>query len=105
MEWQDFCLYYEEITVCKINPMHFHSSFPMVNNQRKSNYVRMTVTTPGTYSLSIWQESRRKYSEDPDFIYSNSRIIVMREGQKGKLAYIGAMNTTNLQVCNVEVAL
>lgn len=85
MCWNDFCKYYGSITICKINPTNVHTSYRMINNKKKSNYIRMTVSTEGTYDIFICQESKRKYASNKNFTSSNSRIIIMKEGKNGKL--------------------
>lgn len=67
-----------DITICKINPTNVHSSFRMINNKRKSNYVKVNVVTEGTYDIFICQEERRKYAGQ-EYQYSNARLIIMKE--------------------------
>jgi catalase len=93
MVWADYCKYYGNISVCKINPINVHSSFRMINNKKKSNYVKMSVTTKGTYDVFICQESERKYAGDPNYKYSNARLIIMREGNDGKLEFVAAKSS------------
>jgi hypothetical protein len=51
------------------------------------------VTTKGTYDVFICQESERKYAGDPNYKYSNARLIIMREGNDGKLEFVAAKSS------------
>lgn len=92
MAWKDYCKYYGSISICKINPTYVHTYFRMTNNTKKSNYVKMTVTTQGVYNVFICQEAWRKYATDETFQNSNSRLIIMKERKDKVLTFIGAKN-------------
>lgn len=83
MVWKDYYQLFGDITICKINPTNLHSSFRMINNKRKSNYIRLNVVTEGTYDVFICQEGRRKYAGQ-DYKFANARLIIMREVKEGR---------------------
>jgi hypothetical protein len=57
MNWKDYEKYFGSINICQLNPIYLHTSLRMINNRRKSNYVQMKITTPGTYNIFICQEN------------------------------------------------
>jgi len=55
MHWRDFCRYFGEVVICKINPTYVHESIRVKTNKRKSAYIKMHVKSAGHYIVSIYQ--------------------------------------------------
>lgn len=89
MSWRDFEKYFGTINICRVNPLGLHSSLRMVNNRRKSNYIQVKVTVPGTYSFFTCQENERKTKQKG---YSPARIIIARRAETGIHEYIASQN-------------
>ena len=107
MAWRDFIKYYGSVFICKVNPTFVHSTMRMINHHHKSNYVEMTVTTPGKYSLFICQEFKRKWAgrEDQPKKHSPSRIILLKKCHNGPMQYIASRNENAGQTCSIDVEL
>lgn len=83
MSWDDFLKFFGCITICKLNPTFVHTSFKMMNNRRKSNYVEVKVPTKGTYNFYLCQENAREHVKNLIYLYSDARIILVRKNQNG----------------------
>jgi hypothetical protein len=55
MEWKYFYRYFNEVSICKINPNFFHTTLRLNFNKRKSNYIKMTIEKEGSYNIFICQ--------------------------------------------------
>jgi hypothetical protein len=55
MSWEDYYKYFGLFAICKVNPMHVHTSLRMLNNNHRSNYIRMNVIKEGVYDIFIAQ--------------------------------------------------
>lgn len=67
MPWNDFERYFGSVTVCKIVPGAISSSFRSSNLRHKSSYIRMSIQRKGIYTISVYQESKRKYQHSLNY--------------------------------------
>ena len=80
MGWKDFRIFFGEIIICKLNPTFMHDSVRVKSGRHKSGYFSMTVSTPGQYIVSIYQENKRKMLlKYETYKYSPARIIVLKK--------------------------
>ena len=94
MDYKEFSLYYGSVFVCKVNPTFVHTTMRMINHHHTSNYIEMTVTKTGNYSLFICQEFKRKWAgrDDMPKKHSPARIILMRKSNNKPMEYIASKN-------------
>jgi len=101
MKWDDYCKYFGEMTVCMVNPTFVHTSFRMMNNKRKSNYVELKIPAKGVYNIFICQESSRKFASR-NYMCAEARIIILKKNEKGPMTFVGAYNIYNHQCFSVQ---
>ena len=63
----------------------------------------MTVKETGHYSISVYQQSKRKV-KNPAYSYSSVRFVVMRD-KKGEFSYITSINKNQSHAVSAEVML
>lgn len=88
MPWEQFEKYFGSITVCRIVPNSHSSCFRSNNRRHKSNYLRMSIRKKGEYTISIYQESKRKYQNTLNYELSESRLIILKVDNSGNFEYI-----------------
>ena len=60
----------------------------------------MKVAKKGTYTISVYQESKRKYQNSTNYELSESRLIIARIGTAGDYSYVksGNKQSSNLHL-------
>lgn len=57
---------------------YVNSSLRIKVKRHKSTFVEMKIHVPGNYTISLYQESKRKYKHSQNYKLSESRLIIMK---------------------------
>ena len=91
--------------MCSMIPSYVNNSLRIKVKRHKSTYIEMKVEVAGTYTVSLYQESKRKYKHSQNYKLSESRLVIMKEIVKktgSDLEYITSGNkaTSNVHLTN-----
>lgn len=83
LDAETFRNFFGQATTCCINPIYVNSHIRIYAGRTHSHMLEFTVKKEGTYFLSLYQDSKRKFAQSHNYEKSKARMFVafVRDGR------------------------
>lgn len=90
MDFEGFVNNFVNFVVCRVKEGHKFSGNKFTTSPTEPTILSFQIKTPGKYSFSLSQVSKRFFRDQDQYVYSACTLLIARVNSHGEIRYVGS---------------